>query len=76
MNQETQPLLRHAGTSRSQVRGQRLYGSSIEGNEDPEFDEVLTFPEPINMKKYIKECFTVETVTGKLPIIKWLPKYS
>ncbi|KAL4240737.1 hypothetical protein ACF0H5_001525 [Mactra antiquata] len=79
MNEESQPLLRHAGTSRSRLRGQRLFGSTIEGNEEASTEEVLTFPEPINMdsvKRYFRECCTLEAAKGKLPIVTWLPKYS
>jgi hypothetical protein len=75
MSGEREPLLRHAGTS-GRSRGYRSAMSPIERNgDDIEFTEI-SVPERFNMKQYVKKCCTLEAVKGKLPITKWLPKYS
>ncbi|XP_045214379.2 sodium-independent sulfate anion transporter-like isoform X2 [Mercenaria mercenaria] len=75
MSGEREPLLRHAGTS-ERSRGHGSLGSSIERtDEDIEYTEI-SFPERFNMKQYVKKCCTLEAVKNKLPITKWLPKYS
>lgn len=75
MSGEREPLLRHAGTSGRSI-GHRSVMSSIERiDDDIEYTE-NSFPERFSMKQYVKKCCTVEAVKGKLPITKWLPKYS
>lgn len=75
MNSEREPLLRHAGTL-DRSRGQGSGRSAIETHEDDiEFTET-SFPESFNMRQYVKKCCSVEAVRNKLPITKWLPKYS
>jgi len=82
MSGEREPLLGHAGTSRS-----RGHGSTSHGSPTPERDVDIEFEEededslreastPTTMKQYIKRCCNVQDAKNKFPIIKWLPKYT
>lgn len=73
MSGEREPLLGHAGTSRR---------SGGHGSERSEIENIehtgSVSPEASRgaMKKYVKECCNKEAALNKLPIVKWLPKYS
>lgn len=75
MSGEREPLLRHDGTSQ-RSRGHRSGMSSIERHEDDINFNEYSFPERFSMRQYVKKCCSVEALKSKLPIVKWLPKYS
>ena len=74
MAEEREPLLRHAGPS----AGSRGHGSisSRVNRSLSESSQFSRLSQRSKMRHYVKQCCSVENAKNKLPIIKWLPKYS